>query len=488
MAKIGVLTGNEESWDRKYGIESLTDRLLSGVYGDPRMKELREAERAARAENFLEHRIGRMGEGNILSHSNPTFLTMEGQYVLPELGIEEMTAIGVAMAMLILSTMQNEVTLDTQIEGVKGTQNQKLSASITKMQKLRERIKKARRKTRFQKFMAWLMDTWLMKFLNSNYGKVIMFIIGAAATIASLGTAGPAMIAISCAFLGMQLVEMVLGKSMGELITQGMPDGAAKMALQMSIDMALMVAQMATGGGGQTASKAVESVDTATDMAQTAAKTAQTAAKGAETAAQAAETVQTAAKVADLAADTAVDAVKVVDTATDAVRATETAAKVVETAQEGSRIMETAQEVGKAVDIAEDAAKAADVVGDTAKAADVVGDTAEVGRKNFEYATRLVLELNKAKQRVEVGLQLISSMNNFAKSEEQANQIRYAAEIEAINVEWEAQDAFYQTIIDHQLSDIEVQISYAKASFARAAEVIREQGEVSRMIAQNLVI
>jgi hypothetical protein len=394
---LSVYTKDEDQWDRSHGVASLTDKLLNNIYGDGRMNGLSEAVWAVQAENFFEHRIRQIGEGNILYPNDKGIL--DGHYAMPRLDIGELTAVGVAMAMLIMSTMENEIMLDTQIEGVKGTQSQKLSASVTKMQKLREQIRKARYKSRFQKFMAWLMDTWLMKFLNSNFGKVVMFLITAAVTIATFGAAGPAMIALQVALMAFQAAELIMGKSMGELITQSMPDGTAKMALQISIDVAMMAASMGAGAASG-AGKAVEAVDKIVDVAQTGAKMLQTGAKAAQTVAKAASTV----------------------------------ANVIEKVQ------------------------------------------------------KVISEIQKVMQRVQMVLELVNSINNFAKSQEQATIAWSAGQVEAIKMEYEGKDAFYQMIIDHQMADIETQINYVKASFARAAEVIREHGETSRMIAQNLVI
>jgi hypothetical protein len=97
-----------------------------------------------------------------------------------------------------------------------------------------------------------------MKFLNSDYGKVIMFLIGVVIAVASFGTAAPAVIAINSVLFGFQAAELIMGKSMGELITSGMEDGSATMALQMAIDIGLMVSSVAAGGRGSGATKGLE--------------------------------------------------------------------------------------------------------------------------------------------------------------------------------------------------------------------------------------
>jgi hypothetical protein len=211
-------------------VTSLTDYLLHNVFSDARTKQWSEADAANQSMNLLRYRITIMTSAAI---SYAPIKVMDEQYAMPTIDIQEMTSIGVAMAMLILSVMQNEIMLDTQMEAVKGTQNQKLSASQTNILQVRQQIRKSRYKSPFQKFMKWLSNTWVMKFSNSNYGKAIMFLIGAAVTIASFGSAGPVVIAISSILLTVQLAELIMGKSMGELITSNTDNGAAKMALQM---------------------------------------------------------------------------------------------------------------------------------------------------------------------------------------------------------------------------------------------------------------
>jgi hypothetical protein len=229
--RIGVLVKEERLMK---SVSSLTDDLLGETFSDWRMDRLGEKEAANERVSLLAYHLESM-KGAALCHVPPE--AVEEGSELPKIDV---AAIGAAMAMLILSVIQNEVMLNTQMEAIQGTQSQKLAASQTKMMEIRQQIQKSRYKSGFQKFMDWLSSTWLMKFLNSNYGKAIMFIIGAAVTIASFGSAGPAVIAISCVLLSFQAAELILGKSIGELLTQSMDDGAAKMAIQMSVDVGLM--------------------------------------------------------------------------------------------------------------------------------------------------------------------------------------------------------------------------------------------------------
>jgi hypothetical protein len=307
--RIGVLVKEERQMK---SVSSLTDYLLGETFSDWRMDRLGEKEAANERVSLLAYHLESM-KGAALCHVPPE--AVEEGSELPKIDVAAMTAIGAAMAMLILSVIQNEVMLNTQLEAIKGTQNQKLAASQTKMLEIRQQIQKSRYKSGFQKFMDWLSSTWVMKFLNSNYGKAIMFIIGAAVTIASFGSAGPAVIAISCVLLGFQAAELILGKSMGELLTQSMDDGAAKMALQMSIDVGLMVADMAIGAGG------TAKVDKVVTAAEEGIEIAQKTAKAVQQVKGAAEAAETAAKAADMGADVvdaAQDVQKIADEAVDA--------------------------------------------------------------------------------------------------------------------------------------------------------------------------
>jgi methyl-accepting chemotaxis protein len=327
--------------------------------------------------NLLTYRITTMTNAAICYA--PVKVT-DGQYEMPTIDIQEMTSIGVAMAMLIMSVMQNEIMLDSQMEAVKGTQNQKLSASQTKILQVKQQIRKSRYKSPFQKFMAWLSDTCVMKFLNSNYGKAIMFIIGAAVTIASFGSAGPAVIAISSVLLSFQAAELIMGKSMGELITSGMDDGSAKMALQMSIDIGLMVASMASGGGG------AAKVDQAADAAAAATDAVEAGTKAAQQFQQVAEAAEQVSKIADIADDVKDAAQNVTKVANEAVEAAENVAKAADALGDALRsgesvadIAEKTQDLQKAMNVLAD--KTAELQTAVKNLGEMTGDLAEGAAK-----------------------------------------------------------------------------------------------------------
>ncbi|MDR2812338.1 MAG: hypothetical protein LBB05_00890 [Puniceicoccales bacterium] len=538
-------------------VMSLTDYLLHNVFSDARTKKLSEADAANQSMNLLVHRITTMSSAAMCYA--PVKKTDE-QYEMPTIDIQEMSSVGAAMAMLIISTMQNEIMLDTQLEAIKGTQNQKLSASQTKMLQVRQKIRKSRYQSPFQKFMKWLSSTWVMKFLNSNYGKAIMFLIGAAITIASFGSAGPAVIALSCVLLSFQAAELILGKSMGELITSGMSDGSAKMALQMSIDIGLMVANVGVGvasGAGKAAEQASEKViEQATKkvMEEMAKKVTKEVAEA--VAKEVGETVtkETLKAVAKEAAEKAAKEVgeavakevaeemgeevmkKIGKEAVEAAakKAGEAAGKAVAKEIEEELIKkvgkdmarEIANEVGQEVakNTSEEVAKnlgkefseeAVQEIGEKAgkeaaqsvgkefgenanksfltkgKDALIAGGRFMAGIKGLENLSSMqqtVVALQKFQQRVQVIMQVYQSLYSLAMSEEEMRKMTYAAEIEMINTKAQARQDFLQMLIDNQMSDIQSLLSYTKASFARAAEVIREYGDTSQMIARNLVI
>lgn len=356
--RIGVLVKEERQMK---SVSSLTDYLLGETFCDWRMDRLGEKDAANERMSLLAYHLESM-KGAALCHVPPE--AVEEGSELPKIDVAAMTAIGAAMAMLILSVIQNEVMLNTQMEAIKGTQSQKLAASQTKILEIRQQIQKSRYKSRFQKFMDWLSSTWVMKFLNSNYGKAIMFILGAAATIASFGAAGPAVVAISCVLLSFQAAELILGKSMGELLTQSMDDGAAKMALQMSIDVGLMVADMAIGGGGAKVDKvttaAEEGIEAAQKTAQAvqqvkaAAAAAETAAKATDNAADVVDAAQNVQKVADEAMKAVNEVAKIGDELQSLVLNGASVAEIADKTKELNKAMDKANEMMKKLDTAVD--------------------------------------------------------------------------------------------------------------------------------------
>lgn len=364
-------------------VYSLTDILLSKTYPDPKLKGLTEAELANQAETVLGYRIAHMTDAMFCYTPNVKTDTNNGLYQLPEIDITEMTSVGVAMAMLIISTLQNELMLDTQLDGIKCTQNQKLGASNTKILETKKAIRKSRYKSPFQIFMEKLNKSGIMKFLNSNYGKVIMFLIGAATTIASFGTAGPAVIAIGSVLLAFQAAELILGKSMGELLTQSMDDGSAKMALQMAVDMAFMVADMVNGmqaaakagaKGAEKAAEAAEQVKKAGEVIENAQKTAKQAEESVGMAQDALKTLKEAGEASDDVIKNAEKSIEALD------EGTKNFNKIVEEAQNTKKALQEALDSGDAVKMMEESQKLGKQMEEIASQAE------ELGKKFEEFA------------------------------------------------------------------------------------------------------
>ncbi|MDR0418322.1 MAG: hypothetical protein LBH08_02725 [Puniceicoccales bacterium] len=512
------------------------DYLDEGIFSEDRVGRLSAADAANQAETLMAYRINHLSKmaGAVMCYT--PIEQSDEQFVMPKFDIKEITSIGVAMAMLILSAMQNEIMLDTQIEAVKGTQNQKLSASNTTILKIKQQIRKSRYKSPFQKFMEKLSNTWVMKFLNSNYGKAIMFIIGAVATVASFGSAGPAVIAISCVLLSFQAAELILGKSMGELLTANMDNEAAKMALQMSIDIGLMVASVAVGGGGAAtkADQATDAAMAAKDAAQMGARVAQEAKQVAAAAEQVskvagmaddvADAAQAVTRAANEAADVAQNAAKAADMLSDSLRNGESMADIAEKTRDlkkamdnlasktdelkntmqrlsdvagnqvgniGGNIIENAREMQsmgtKAIDSTES------LLNSATKGTSILSDVAHFaagikGLEHLNFAQQMIIAVQKFQQRVQALMQFYQALYQLAMSEEEARNATYAATVDAIRTESDAQQEFYQMLIDNQMADIQTLLSYTKASYERAAQAIQEHGETNMMIARNLVI
>jgi ABC-type transporter Mla subunit MlaD len=408
--RIGVLHQNQVE---KGTVMSMTDYLLEKVFSDGYVGRPTMAAEANQTMSLLSYHLQGLGATGSFGRAAMCYAPVEGEEGTLEMAMLDravLSSIGVAMAMLILSVMQNETMLDTQMEAVKGSQNQKLSASQTKMLQVKQQIRKARYVSPFQKFMKDLSNSCVMKFLNSNYGKIIMFAIGAAVTIASFGTAGPAVIAISSVLLGFQAAELILGKSMGELITSGMDDGAAKMALQMSIDIGLMVASMAAGGGSaakggdsaEVAAKAGETVEMAQEAATAATATAEAATELAKATDATAEMVEAANKVSGAATDVseALDGVakaanELADTFTAAGDSQEAIDKATKALQEAQDKLQKAQETMKgAMDKFDDAVANAGELGESTQK--LVTQTKEMGKKTMEMAGQAQEMGNKA--------------------------------------------------------------------------------------------
>ncbi|MDR0351731.1 MAG: hypothetical protein LBH49_03765 [Puniceicoccales bacterium] len=203
-------------------------------------------------------------------------------YQPTKLDMSKVSAISGAMAMLILSAMSSQLMLETQMQGIESTMNHRIASRNKTMKQIKDKIKQSRIKTPFQRFMKWLNGTGFMKFMRSEVGKIFMFIFSmvmtvaaAALTIVSGGTAAPILV-VMVASMAIQIAEFSTGKSMGELVASGMDDdNKAKLALQIGIDIALMVGEVVAGNAAARAGQmgikasqaAIKAVDNINDIA-----------------------------------------------------------------------------------------------------------------------------------------------------------------------------------------------------------------------------
>jgi hypothetical protein len=111
------------------------------------------------------------------------------------------------------------------------------------------------------------------------------------------------------------------------------------------------------------------------------------------------------------------------------------------------------------------------------------------GIKGLEYmdnTQQMIILFLKLQQRMQALLDFYHALYKLAMTQEEIQTMTYMATIDAINKESEGRQEFYQMLIDNQLADIQTLMGYVTASFERASEAIREYGETSRMIAQNI--
>ncbi|MDR2806684.1 MAG: hypothetical protein LBB11_00820 [Puniceicoccales bacterium] len=403
-------------------VESLTDFLLQSVISDDRVKTLSVSDllsknvpgtKANQTISLMDYRINYVASTPMytLLHTPPPTGSGEQQYNLPDIDIKKMTSVGVAMAMLILAAMQNEIMLDTQMEAIQGTQNQKLSASNTTVLKIRQQIRRKRFKTGFQKFMTWLNSTNVMKFLNSNYGKIIMFAIGAAVTIASFGAAGPAVIAISCLLLATQAAELIIGKSMGELIVQsiGIDDPQVRMAVQMAIDIGLMIADMAVGSAAGASKVAADTADTVADTA----RLTKTLSDASDQVVDMTKTLEKITAVTDKSDELA----KITKASTDATESLEDAVKLSkelsEAVQSGAEASEIAEKTAKLQASMQKASEAMANFQNQVKSVMNNADLADLGEDSAKIMDNLTELNNELSQTTETINRVGNALDNF---------------------------------------------------------------------------
>jgi hypothetical protein len=110
------------------------------------------------------------------------------------------------------------------------------------------------------------------------------------------------------------------------------------------------------------------------------------------------------------------------------------------------------------------------------------------GLEHLTFAQQMTIALLKFQQRMQVIMQMYQALYQLATNEEEAREITYTAEVEMVKCKDQARQDFSRTLINNQMSGIQSLISYTKSCFARAAEVIREYGDTSQMMARNITI
>lgn len=500
-------------------VRSLTDILLQTTYNEYRLDGMTCPEKANQSISLMEYRL--TTDRSSFKQKDPSAEAGE-LYEVPELDIYQVSSAGIAMAMLIITAMQNEGLVDTQLEGVKCTQNQKLAASSKKMQEIREQVRQSRYQSGFEKFMEWLNDTWVMKFLNSNYGKVAMFLIGAFITAASLGSAAPVTIAISTAILAYQAADLVVsivkGKSIVELATENIENEKLKMAVQIGVQAAIVIASMGAGMGSSSSSagitlkaatEATEIAKKTEELGQQATRLAQTLQVTTEVTGQVETAAELTAQVSSIASRTSNIGTALVDNTMDAAQLLQ---KVEKLREQVKTLADTSTKLTKGMESIDKLTESLKTFGDTAEdivkssrsfleqSSSIVQDGMKqsnevmrllkrlTGGENLSIFQRFVVNVDRFQRVSQIGLEFYGAAYNFARTEESTRDMLYKAQIDHINGLSKAQQELYQNYIDNQLSDIETLMSYTQASYERAASAIKEYGDTSTMIARNIAV
>lgn len=236
--------------------------------------------------NLMEYRLS--NDRRYLTGIEDFDETLKQLYSVPDLDIDQVVSSGVGFAMIIINAMQSENLLDTQLEGLQITQKQKMADSYEKMQEIREQVRRSRYKSMMQKFA----EAAFMKWLSSNGGKITTFLISAAmtvfsiaATVFSAGALSGVAIACISILVGLTVyqacdcvVSCTTKKSITEHIVSGIDDEKLRMALQIIIDVALMVVELvASFGMGMASSSAKNAAKSAVEAGEAAKKTSEIA-------------------------------------------------------------------------------------------------------------------------------------------------------------------------------------------------------------------
>jgi len=198
------------------------------------------------------------------------------EYQVPTIDPASLTPAGVAVALLILSVIGQDLSLQTQLEGAETTNAKSMAHREDRLLQLQQKIQVARYKTPWERMTNWMKHSFWGKFITSLIKVVSMIIaltMAIAATVASFGAAAPALaftIAACCLMTAEMVTELATdGKSIGENVAEKITkDKGQAQKIAMGLDITLMVLEIglsagAAASGGGSVMVAEASVDAA---------------------------------------------------------------------------------------------------------------------------------------------------------------------------------------------------------------------------------
>ncbi|MDR3143787.1 MAG: hypothetical protein LBT57_03010 [Puniceicoccales bacterium] len=216
----------------------------------------------------------------------------ELEYEVPTLDPATFNPAGVAAILLILSAVGQDLSLQTQMEGLKISNEKNIAHREDNILKLQQKIQKALYKTPWERLTNWMKHSFWGKFITCLI-KVITMIIALtaaiAASIASFGAAAP-MLAFTIAACCLMTAEMATdlatdGKSIGENIAEKVTKNKAQaQKIAMAVDITWMALEMGCAVGAAATAPTIGASIAANTGFQAAEKTTRTAAKVAEVA------------------------------------------------------------------------------------------------------------------------------------------------------------------------------------------------------------
>jgi uncharacterized protein YaaR (DUF327 family) len=205
------------------------------------------------------------------------------EYKVPSLTSASISPAGVASALLILSAIGQDISLQTQMEGVEITQGKSIAHRKENIRKLEQKIQIARYKTPWQRLTTWIKKSFWGK-LITNIVKFAVMIAAVAASIAmtivTFGAASPllACVIVACCLMVAETVTEAAtdGKSIGENIAEKVTNNKEKaQQMAMAIDITLTIAIIGLSVAGGAANAAKQAASKTGDIAMKTVKAAQ---------------------------------------------------------------------------------------------------------------------------------------------------------------------------------------------------------------------